>query len=158
MTDKSLSQLRRAVLTRVNLGKRVSPTMLKELLGAEWKEQEELKTSLAETVANLQAVEEDKDRERFEAREEIFCLHNKIADEITRSNFLLSNLEAVEEDRIRKELSCDCKADTAASEALDDWEDLAPFGPEPKEAPPFKEAVFLLISAVAVLAALIYFS
>lgn len=108
MTDKTLSKLRRDVLTRVNLGKRVSPTMLKELLGAEWKEQDALKVSLAETVANLQALEEEKSRSDLAGTEELVRLHNLRAEEMVRSNLLLSNLEAVEEDRLREKQICPC--------------------------------------------------
>lgn len=158
MTEKSLSQLRRAVLTRVNTGKRVSPTALKELLGAEWKRQDELEASLAQTVANLQAVEDDRARSDWKSDSAILGLIediNGLRESLSRT---ASELEAVEEDRLREQLGWHSRSETAEDEPFDSWEALSAFGPDPKEAPPFKEAFYVLLGAAAIIAAFVYLS
>lgn len=149
MTEKSLSQLRRSVLSRANAGKRVSPTDLKTLLNAEWKEQQELQTSLVNTVANLQAVEEEANRSELDSIREEARLSNVIiekdnqlfrtgsalasartyADELYVSlSKAVAEIEALEEDRARNQIECYCKTDTRAAGDLKDWEELSAIG------------------------------
>lgn len=131
MTEKSLSQLRRAVLSRANAGKRVSPTDLKILLGAEWIEQQELQASLVNTVANLQAVEENKRREARKFTEDFVDLMNANRELEERVQHISSYLNAVEEDRARDQLRAYSRADAEAAESLEPWEDLSAVGEGP---------------------------
>lgn len=66
MTDKSLSAIRLDAAIKIRDGKRFTANQVNELMKAEHKQQEELLKSLVHTVAELQALEEDRTRDKYE--------------------------------------------------------------------------------------------
>lgn len=66
MTDKSLSALRLDAAIKIRDGKRFTANQVNELMKAEYRQQEDLLKSIVHTVAELQALEEDRARDRYE--------------------------------------------------------------------------------------------